>query len=133
MRNDFATVMRKFYENLFPRRNIIHQRVCFQQRAQRPGEKAECFIRALYHLLEHCDFGATREDNIRDRIVVRILAKELSRRLQLWVDLTLATTIETVRQSEEVAAQVSLQGDTAGSVQDVQFQRKNTTGNHKRK
>ena len=47
-------------------------------------------------------------------------------KLQLMADLTLAQTIQTVRQSEEVAAQVSLQGDTAGSVQEVQFKRKNT-------
>lgn len=46
----------------------------------------------------------TREENIRDHIVVRILDKELSRKLQLMADLTLAQTIQTVRQSEEVAA-----------------------------
>lgn len=125
-RNDFAAVVGKFDEYFFPRRNIIHERVCFHQRVQRPGEKAECFIRALYDLSEHCEFGATREENIRDRIVVGIRDKELSRKLQLTADLTLAVTIQTVRQSEEVAAQVSLQGDTVGSVQEVQFQRKNT-------
>ncbi len=65
------------------------------------------------------EFGATREENIRDRIVVGILDKELSRRLQLTADLTLTKTIQTVRQSVEVAAQVSLQGDAAGSVQEV--------------
>lgn len=124
-RNDFAAVVGKFDEYFFPRRNIIHERVCFHQRVQRPGEKAEGFIRALYDLSEHCDFGATREENIRDRIVVAIRDKELSRRLQLMVDLTQTTTIQTVRQSEEVAAQVSLQGDTVGSVQEVQSQRKN--------
>ena len=125
-RNNFAVVVGKFDEYFFPRRNIIHERACFHQRVQRPGERAECFIRALYDLSEHCEFGVIREENIRDRIVVGILDKELSRKLQLMADLTLAQTIQIVRQSEEVAAQVSLQGDTVGSVQEVQFKRKNT-------
>ncbi len=51
-----------------------------------------------------------RDESIRDRIVVGILDKDLSRRLQLITDLTLAQTIQTVRQSEEVATQVSMQG-----------------------
>ncbi|KAI4800986.1 hypothetical protein KUCAC02_006251, partial [Chaenocephalus aceratus] len=54
----------------------------------------------------HCEFGASRDENILHRIVVGIRDGELSRRLQLTADLT-ALTIRTVRQSEEVAAQVS--------------------------
>ncbi|XP_033991872.1 uncharacterized protein K02A2.6-like [Trematomus bernacchii] len=117
--DDFAVVVGKFNEYFFPRRNVIHERACFHQRVQRPGEKAEGFIRALYDLSEHCEFGASRDENIRDRIVVGIRDKELSRRLQLTADLTLALTTRTVRQSEEVAAQVSLQEDTVGSVQEM--------------
>ncbi|KAK7905202.1 hypothetical protein WMY93_017809 [Mugilogobius chulae] len=41
-------------------------------------------------------------------------------------DLTLALTIQNVRQSEEVAAQVSLQGDAAASVQEVRHKGKRT-------
>lgn len=102
-----------------PRRNVIHERACFHQRLQRPGEKAETFIRALYERSEHCDFGASREENIHDRIVVGILDKDVSRKLQLMKDLTLAVTIETVRQSEEVASQVSMQGEATGAVHEV--------------
>lgn len=70
---------------------------------QSTGEKAKTFIRALYELLEHYEFGASRDENIRDRIV-GIFDQELSRKLQLMKDLTLALTVETVRQSEEVAS-----------------------------
>ena len=68
----------------------------------------------MYELAEHCEFGRNRDENIRDRIVVGILDKEVSRKLQLTKNLTLALTIETVRQSEEVASQVSMQGETTG-------------------
>lgn len=123
-RDDFAVVMRKFDEYFFPQRNIIHERACFHQRVQRPSETAESFIRALYDLSEHCEFGACKEENIRDRIVVGIRDEDLSHRLQLMKDLTLAQTTQIVRQSEEVAAQVSLQGDVGGSVQEVRDKRK---------
>lgn len=55
-------------------------------------------------------------------VLSRILDKELSRKLQLMADLTLALTIQTIRQSEEVAAQVS-----QVSVHEVQFKQKNTS------
>lgn len=124
--NNFDVVLAKFDEYFVPRRNVIHERACFHQRLQRPGEKAETFIRALYELSEHCDFGANREENIRDRIVVGILDKEVSRKLQLMKDLTLAVTIETVRQSEEVASQVSMQGEATGVVHEVNKFNRNT-------
>lgn len=117
--DNFDVMLAKFGEDFVPRRNVIHERACFHQRLQRPGEKAETFIRALYELSEHCDFGASREENIRDRIVVGILDKDVSRKLQLMKDLTLAVTIETVRQSEEVASQVSMQGEATGAVHKV--------------
>lgn len=74
---------------------------------------------------ETCEFGASMEKNIRDHIVVGIQDKELSRRLQLMVGLTLAETIQTVRQSEEVTAQVSLQGDSVRSVEEVHHKKRN--------
>ncbi|KAK0156179.1 hypothetical protein N1851_000550 [Merluccius polli] len=117
--DDFDVVLAKFDEYFVPRRNVIHERACFHQRLQRPGEKAETFIRALYELSEHCDFGASREENIRDRIVVGILDKDVSRKLQLMKDLTLAVTVQTVRQSEEVASQISMQGEATGAVHEV--------------
>ena len=82
------------------------------------------FIHVQYDLSEHCELGTSREENIRDRIVVGILEKELSHELQLMADLRLAQARQPVRQAEEVMAQVSLQGDTVGSVQGVQQERK---------
>ena len=48
--DNFGVVLAKFDEYFVPRRNVIHERACFHQRLQRPGEKAETFIRALYEL-----------------------------------------------------------------------------------
>ncbi len=48
-----------------------------------PGESVESFITAVHTLAEHCDFGALREELIRDRIVVGIGDAKLSESLQL--------------------------------------------------
>ena len=120
----FDTVLGKYDGYFCPRRNVLHERICFHQRVQRPGEKVEMFIRALYDLSEHCNFGAARDENIRDRITVGILDKELSRKLQLEADPTLALTIQTVRQSEEVTAQVNRQqAEACPAVQEVARER----------
>jgi len=76
-------------------------------------------------IYQNTEIGASRDENIHDRIAAGILDKELSRNLQLMADLTLTLTMQTIRPSEEVAAQVSLQGDTVGSVQEVRYKRKN--------
>lgn len=106
---NYEAVLKKFDEYFIPRRNVIHERACFYQRSQQPGETAELYIRTLYELSEHCEFGDKRDEHIRDRLVVGIQDKELSRRFQLKANLTLAQVIEQVRQAEELTKQVSLQ------------------------
>lgn len=116
----FDIVLGKFDAYFIPKRNVIHERARFHQRIQSAGEKAEAYIRALYELSEHCEFGPNRDENIRDRLVVGIRDKELSRKLQLMEDLTLEMAVQEVRQEEEVKAQVSLQGgEAACSVEEV--------------
>ena len=126
----FDVVLKKYDEYFYPKRNVIHERACFHQRVQRPGEKAEMFIRALYEMSEHCEFGVNRDEHIRDRIVVGIVDKELSRKLQLMAELTLAQTVQNVRQSEEVTLQVHQQGEAHAAVQEV---RGNAAGRGKSK
>ena len=85
---------------------------------------AESFIRTLYELKENCDFGETKSKHIRDRLVLGIRNKELSRKLQLTSDLTLETAVQMVRQTEDVAQQISQQEQqTTLNVQEVSHRR----------
>uniref|UniRef100_A0A0F8AMR2 CCHC-type domain-containing protein n=1 Tax=Larimichthys crocea TaxID=215358 RepID=A0A0F8AMR2_LARCR len=106
--DDYDTVIAKFDAYFVPKKNTIHERACFYQRVQKP-EMAESFIRAFCELSENCDFGETKSEHIRDRLVVGIRDKGLSRRLQLMSDLTLETAVQMVRQAEDVAQQISQQ------------------------
>ena len=107
----FNVVSKKFEEHFVPKRNIIHERACFHRRVQKDGESVEAFIRNLYELAEHCEFGPKRDGQIRDRIVIGILDKSLSQKLQMKSDLNLDMAIQMARQSEQVKVQVAGQVD----------------------
>lgn len=61
-----------------PKVNMIHERLWFHLRSQKHGESLEEFIRSLQELVDGCDFGAMKSENIRDRLVIFVLDKELS-------------------------------------------------------
>ena len=101
----YDVVKRKLDEHFVPRRNIIFERALFNTRKQEPGEPVEEFITALYTLVEHCEYGALRDQMIRDRIVVGIANAKLSEKLQLDRDLTLEKAVTQARQEETVKQQ----------------------------
>lgn len=108
-KKNYDVVLKKFDEYFLPRRNVIHEWACFYQRGQKSGETAEQYIRVLYKLAEHCEFGDKQDEHIRDCLVVGIQDKELSRKFQLKADLTLPEVIEQVHQAEEITKQANLQ------------------------
>ena len=109
---DYMTVMEKFTDHFVPKRNVIHERACFHKRVQKTGESVEAFVRGLYELAQYCEFGGTKEEQIRDRIVIGISDGEVSQKLQLEQDLTLDRAVQIARQSEQIKQQnVSLRVD----------------------
>lgn len=102
---DYPTVIKKFDEHFVPRRNIIHDRACFHKRVQKPGETVEAFVRSVYELAQHCEFGISKDEHIRDRIVIGILDNDVSQKLQLEPDLTLEKAIQLARQNEQIKQQ----------------------------
>ncbi|MCG8093299.1 MAG: hypothetical protein JAZ17_06670 [Candidatus Thiodiazotropha endolucinida] len=104
-------VLERFDDHFIPKRNIIHERAKFNQRKQNVGESAEQFIRSLYEISENCDFGTSKNDRIRDAIVIGILDKELSEKMQLRDDLTLENATTMARSSELIKSQVRDQSE----------------------
>ena len=87
------------------RRNVIHERACFHKQVQRPVEPVEAFIRSLYELAQYCEFGGTKDEQIRDKIVIGISDLEVSEKLQLEPELSLEKAIQIICQSEQIKQQ----------------------------
>ena len=98
--------VREQFDNYFVvKRNTIFERSKFNMRKQETQEPVDAFITDLYCLSEYCEYGALRDEMIRDRIVVGLRDMKLSEKLQLDPNLTLEKAINAARQSEAVKKQ----------------------------
>lgn len=82
-REKYDCVVEAFRQHCIGKHNVIFERAQFNRRRQNDSENVETFITAAHKLAEHCNFGALKEELIRDRIVVGIRDRRLSERLQL--------------------------------------------------
>ena len=100
----YDKVKEKFDQYFLVRRNVIYERAKFNQRTQ-ADETAEEFITSLHCLAEHCNFGALKEEMIRDRIVVGVKDGTISEKMQLESTLTLEKAVKMARERESVKKQ----------------------------
>ena len=104
-RKKYDKVVEKLDAFFKVRKNVIYERARFNQRNQGEGESVECYITALYQLVEFCEFGPLKDDLLRDRIVVGIRDKAVSQRMQLDSSLTLEKAKRLATQSAAVKEQ----------------------------
>ena len=123
----YATVTGKYTTYFNVRRNTIFERARFNLRKQEEGESVDQFITSLYTLAEHCDYGALKDELIRDRIVVGLRDAKISEKLQLDSDLTLERAVTQARQKEAVHEQQSIvrgQVSSESKVDSVKFRQR---------
>ena len=53
----------------------------FNKRDRQPGESIPFYVIELKHLSEHCDFGVTLENMIRDRLVGGVRSRKIQQHL----------------------------------------------------
>ena len=75
--------------HFMPKPSAIVQRFKFNTRFQQPGETISMFLAELRHLCEHCDFGITLDEMLRDRLVCGVRDIRIQRRLLAEPKLTL--------------------------------------------
>ena len=80
------------------------QRYKFHSQCQKPGESVATFIAELRLLAEFCNFGASLEAMLRDRVVCGINDSAIQRCLLAEVPLTLDKALK-LAQGMETAAQ----------------------------
>lgn len=85
----YADVCSKFKALCEGARNVIYERLVFNKRNQKEGERVDNFVSELKRLSLTCEFGELRDSLIRDRIVGGVLSDELRGELLKKPDLTL--------------------------------------------
>ena len=101
----YDTVVAKFQGHFVKKRNLIFERVKFNQHKQEEGKSVDDFVTVLYSLSEHCQYAELQDEMICDRIVVGLHDSSLSEKLQLKADLTLEKPVTSARQQESVKKQ----------------------------
>ena len=110
-RKKYDKVVSAFEVHFKIRRNVIVERARFNKRNQMEGESAEEYITVLYGLIETCEFGALKEQLLKDRLVVGIRNGNLSDALQMDAKLTLEEAKKKIRQKEAIKEQTQLLQD----------------------
>ena len=86
----FSELVKLFRTHFCPSPSVTVQRYNFNSRSQRDGESVSHFVAELRKLSEHCDFGNSLENMLRDRLVCGIRDVRVQRRLLAEAGLTFA-------------------------------------------
>lgn len=99
-RADASVILNSLEQYFTPAKNVIYERYIFGCCKQEEGEAIDCFVTRLREKAATCDYGALRDELIRDKIVIGIANESTRRRLLREKDLTLASAIEACRAAE---------------------------------
>lgn len=116
--NTHDEVLRAFNDYFGVRTNIIVERAKFNRLVQN-GDGMDVFINKIYRQAEYCEYGALREELIRDRIVVGVDDDQLSDKLQSEAALTLANAVQISRRHEAAKQAKTMLRPTNGTVESV--------------
>ena len=98
--DDFKVICKKFEELCRGAKNVIYERLVFNQRCQKEGERIDSFVSDLKRLALTCEFETLKDSLIRDRIVGGVISDELRGELLKKPDLTLETAHDYCRTYE---------------------------------
>ncbi|KAF4523730.1 hypothetical protein B566_EDAN013847, partial [Ephemera danica] len=93
----FLTLLDNYFS---PRANVVAQRAHFFDRRQKEGETNEEFIRSLFALVEKCNYGTLKDEQLRDKLCHGMRDRKLAADLRSNEQLTLAEVLKRMRSKE---------------------------------
>ena len=84
----YNELVRVMNEHQNPKPSVIMERYKFDKSDRQPGESIPFYVTELKHLSEHCEFGVTLEDMIRDRLVCGVRSPKIQQRLLAETELS---------------------------------------------
>ena len=103
-RTDINKVLELWQNHCLGKTNIIYERYKFNNRSQEQAESIDTYITSLRALAETCEFGALKEDLLRDRIVCGVRDKGIQTKLLQESGLTLSKCVDICRANEATTA-----------------------------
>ena len=96
----FTEIVDTLAQHVDPKPIIIAERYKFHKAEQEESESVRQYLAKLQKLAETCEFGAYREEAIRDRFVCGLRSQAIQRKLLAEATLTLQTAVEKAVASE---------------------------------
>lgn len=117
---ELKEILEKLENHFSPKPSVIVERFKFHSRSRLEGENIAEFVTGLRRLSEHCKFGTTLEDMLRDRLVCGISDDRIQRRLLGERELTFEKAVEIATATEMASRNVmDLGGKTPSSDNNV--------------
>ena len=101
-----AELMKLAASHFHPQPSLAIQHFRFNSRMHQAGKSVAVYLAKLKRSFEHCKFGNTLEDTLRDRIVYGIQDQRTQRRLLAEHELTLKKAFEVAQAIESADTQV---------------------------
>ncbi len=106
--NNMAVVLRHMEAYCSSKTNVICERYQLSQRAQKQGEPFDDYLISLKSMNRACNYGATQDELLRDKIAHGIRNNDTRQKLLQEAKLTLATAISICRAAESISAQAKV-------------------------
>ena len=97
---EYAALVKRINEHFGPKPSVIVQRFKFNTCVRQAGESVSTFVAHLRALSEHCEFGDTLEDMLRDRLVCGIADSRMQRAMLAELKLKFARAFELAQTME---------------------------------
>ena len=99
-KKDMAKILELWGEYCNGKTNIIYERYKFNNREQKTDERVDAYAAVLRDLVSSCNYGALKEEMIRDRIVCGITNSAVRKKLPQIPDLTYDKCMDVCRAAE---------------------------------
>ncbi|XP_065895807.1 uncharacterized protein [Dysidea avara] len=97
---EYAALVKRINEHFVPKSSVIVQRFKFNTCVRQVGESVLTFVAHLRALSEHCEFGDTLEDMLRDRLICGIADSRMQRAMLAEQKLKFARAFELTQTME---------------------------------
>ena len=108
----FAEIVQALKDHLQPAPNVIAERYRFNKRDRKHGESVNAYIAELRKYSEHCAFGTSLNEYLRDRFVCGLNSQPIQQKLLAVKDLDLTKALEVARSFETASKDAKLLGAT---------------------